>query len=280
MASESENGTKKISYKDTLNLPRTDFPIRADHKEEDPKLRARWQKEKLDQKTFYQNEGKEKFILADGPPYANGHLHLGHAYNKILKDMVAKYQRMRGKQVPVVPVWDCHGLPIEIQVTKEQPGLTGIYLKKACRAFAQKWVDIQREEFKVLGVFFYWDKPRLTMDFEYEASILEAFGIFVESGYIEKKQKTVPWCFSCKTVLATAEIEYQDRKDPSIYVRFPLTNQVIEKVLPSLQGKKVSLIVWTTTPWTLPLNRAVLVKPQTGYSVVEHEGEYLIMGSD
>ncbi len=278
--SETENNTKKISYKNTLNLPRTDFPIRAIHKQEDPKLLDRWQKENLYQKTFYHNKGYEKFILNDGPPYANGNIHLGSAYNKIIKDIVCKSQRMRGKHVPVLPVWDCHGLPIELKVTKEQPNLEGIALKQACRAFAQKWVDIQCEEFKALGVLLYWDKPCLTMDFAYESSIVKAFGIFVEQGYIEKKQKTVPWCFSCKTVLATAEIEYQERKDPSIYVRFPLPDTTIHEVFPSLEDKSVSLVIWTTTPWTLPLNRAVLLKPQTVYSVVEHEGEYLIMGSD
>lgn len=275
-----QNDTKEISYKNTLNLPKTDFPIRANHAQEDAQLLERWNKEDLSKKVFYHNKGQEKFILSDGPPYANGHLHLGHAYNKVLKDIVAKSQRMLGKNVPVIPVWDCHGLPIEIQVTKIQPELHGIALIKACRDFARRWVDIQREEFKKLGIFFYWDKPRLTMDFAYEASILKAFGIFVEKGYIEKKQKTVPWCFSCKTVLATAEIEYQERKDPSIYVRFPLTQQAVAHALPSLQGKKVSLVVWTTTPWTLPLNRAVLLKPNTKYSVVENNGEYLLMGSD
>lgn len=265
----NKENTAKVNYKETLNLPRTDFPIRANPKIEDKELLARWSKDDMFTKTFYHNTGKEKFILHDGPPYANGNIHLGHAYNKILKDIVCKSQRMLGKQVPCTPGWDCHGLPIEIKVTQDNKNLSPIELKKACREYASKWIDIQRKEFKELGVFMNWDKPYLTMDHSYEASILRAFGIFVEQGYIERKNKTVPWCPSDQTVLASAEIEYQERKDPSIYVLFPLANEDTAKHFPNLKDKVVNLLVWTTTPWTLPLNRAVLLRPHTEYLVLE-----------
>lgn len=276
--SDTQTPETKVSYKDTLNLPRTDFPIRANAKIDDPAMIARWVKEDLFTTSFYHNKGKKKFILHDGPPYANGNLHLGHAYNKILKDAVCKVERMFGNHVPVQPGWDCHGLPIEHKVTTENPGLSPEAIKKACRAYAQKWVEIQREEFKKLGVLMDWDHPYLTMDYSYEAAILRAFGIFVSNGYIERKNKTVPWCPSCQTVLAAAEIEHEERKDPSIYVRFPLVQSVVDAALPVLQGKEVSLLIWTTTPWTLPLNRAVTIKPDAQYVVLDVQGAYIIVG--
>jgi isoleucyl-tRNA synthetase len=274
----SENANQKKNFKDTLNLPHTNFPIRANYKEEDAQLLERWEKESLYQKSFNHNKGEKKFILHDGPPYANGHLHSGHAYNKILKDVVCKSQRMMGKQVPVIPGWDCHGLPIEFAVKKENPTLTGSALKKACREYANKWITIQKYEFKQLGVLMNWDQPYLTMDFTYEAAILEAFSVFVEAGYIERKNKTVPWCPSCQTVLAAAEIEYHDRKDPSLYVLFALNDDTQLRILPQLQNKPVSLLVWTTTPWTIPLNRAILLKPDTDYVVCETEHAYVVIG--
>jgi isoleucyl-tRNA synthetase len=264
------------SYKDTLNLPRTEFPIRANPKEDDKLMLERWGKEDLYHASFIAHEGKQKFILHDGPPYANGNIHLGHALNKILKDIVGKSQRMFGKQVSITPGWDCHGLPIELKVTQEHPGLNRTDLKKACRAYAQKWIDVQREEFKQLGVLMDWQDPYLTMDYSYEASILKAFGVFIEKGYIERSNKTVPWCSSCQTVLASAEIEYSDRKDPSVYTLFSLTQKAIQSIVPVLHDKEVNLVVWTTTPWTLPLNRAVLLKPDADYVVLEVDGRYLV----
>ncbi|MGB8367510.1 MAG: isoleucine--tRNA ligase, partial [Candidatus Babeliales bacterium] len=270
---------KKVSFKDTLNLPRTDFPIRANPKKNDPEMIKRWEKENLFEKTFYLNKGNEIFILHDGPPYANGNIHIGHAYNKILKDIVTKAQRMLGKQVPVTPGWDCHGLPIELKVTKEKPGLAREELKKACRKYAQKWVDIQREEFKELGVLMNWAHPYLTMNFSYEASVLRAFGNLVEQNYIERANKTVPWCPSCQTVLASAEIEYKERKDPSIYVLFPLEQKITNEFFPRLDGKIVNFLIWTTTPWTLPLNRAVLLKPDADYVLLAvNDDKYIIVG--
>lgn len=276
---EHEKNEQKVSFKDTLNLPQTDFPIRANAKEDDPIMLKRWQEEQLDRKTFTHNTGKKKFILHDGPPYANGHIHSGHAFNKILKDITVKSQRMLGKHAPVTPGWDCHGLPIEHKVSGDFPNLDPVSLKKACRQYAQKWVDIQREEFKKLGVFMDWEHPYLTMNYSYEASIIRAFGKFVEGGYIERKNKTVPWCASCQTVLATAEIEYEDRKDPSIYVMFPLGTDAKRAISETLLHQEVSLLVWTTTPWTLPLNRAVLLKPSTPYVVLNIRGSLVVVGA-
>ncbi|MFC1842293.1 isoleucine--tRNA ligase [Candidatus Dependentiae bacterium] len=278
---EKDKKENKASFKDTLNLPTTDFPIRPNAKENDPKMLERWESEDICRKTFDSHKGREKFILHDGPPYANGHLHLGHAYNKILKDIVTKSQRMMGKHVPVTPGWDCHGLPIELNVTKENPGLSKKELKTKCREYAQKWVDIQRREFEKLGVFMDWNRPYLTMNYGYEASIIRAFGKFVADGYIERKNKTVAWCHSCETVLATAEIEYKERKDPSVYVQFPLDEITSKKLFPDIVSNKtgeISLLIWTTTPWTLPLNRAVIVKPKEKYVILNIKDKYVIVG--
>jgi len=275
MAEEKE---KKVSFKDTLNLPKTDFPIRANFKELDSEMLKRWADEDLYYKSFVEHEGAEKYILHDGPPYANGPIHLGTAYNKILKDFVSKSQRMTGKQVPVTPGWDCHGLPIERNVSKENPGISPEELILKCREYAEKWIDIQRGQFKQLGVLMNWEHPYLTMDHAYEASTLRAFGLLVEQRYIERKFKTVPWCVSCGTSLASAEIEYKERKDPSIYVLFPLEQSYSKKLFPSLQNQQVvNLLIWTTTPWTLPLNRAVALKPKTNYVLAEVDDKYIII---
>jgi len=278
MADNKELGAK-VSFKDTLNLPHTDFPIRTNAHEQDPAMIQRWINENLFEKSFDHNKGNEKFVLHDGPPYANGHIHLGTAFTKILKDIITKSKRMHGKHVPVTPGWDCHGLPIEFKVTQENPGLSRSELKKACRAYASKWIDIQREEFKKLGVLMDWDNPYLTMNFDYEAHTLKALGFFVSDNYIERKNKTVPWCTTCQTVLATAEIEYEDRKDPSLYVQFPLEQKLISSLFPELEDKKVGILIWTTTPWTLPLNRAVMVKPHEEYQVLDINGNYVLVGA-
>lgn len=276
---EEQKKEKKVSFKDSLNLPQTEFPIRSNAKVDDPAMIERWKKENLFYTSFYQNEGNEKFVLHDGPPYANGHIHIGHAYNKCLKDFVTKSQRMAGKQAPVTPGWDCHGLPIELKVSQENPHLKGAALKKACREYAQKWIDIQRDEFESLGVLMNWDHYYSTMSYRYESAILRSFGEFVEQGYIERKNKTVPWCPSCQTVLAQAEIEYQERKDPSIYVLFELEKNEVHKLFPALDGKSVQLLIWTTTPWTLPLNRAVLLRPDTEYVVLHVKGQYVVVAA-
>jgi len=264
-------------YRGTLNLPQTEFPIRPQSNIDDPAMITRWEKENLYNACFTAHKGQTKFILHHGPPYANGHLHVGHAYTTILKDIVTKSRRMKGMNVPVTPGWDCHGLPIEFKVTQENPGLSRTDLKKACREYAQHWINVQREEFKRMGIVMDWDHPYTTMNFGYEGSTLDAFAAFVEQGYIERKNKTVPWCMTCQTVLATAEIEYQERKDPSLYTLFPLEANAIATLWPDLAGKEVSFAVWTTTPWTLPLNRALLIRPHTEYVVAEVSPERYII---
>lgn len=268
---------KKVSFKDTLNLPKTDLPIHQKHQEFDAAMIERWEKEDLFHASWTHNEGADKYIVHDGPPYCNGPIHIGHAYNKILKDIVAKSRRMAGMHVPVTPGWDCHGLPIEINVAKQHPLAQRAELIAYCREYAHHWIAIQRTQFKQLGVLMDWNHPYLTMNHAYESAILRAFGSFVKQGYIERKFKTVPWCASCQTSLASAEIEYKDRQDPSIFVLFPLEAQSATKLLPQYQNDQISLLVWTTTPWTLPLNRAVAVRPNTPYTLLSIDGELVFI---
>ena len=283
MSKHEEKEQNVLSYKDTLNLPTTDFPIRAQAHIFDKQILERWEQEKLYALTYLHNKGKQQFILYDGPPYSNGNIHLGHAYNKILKDIIMRSERMSGKHVPFVPLWDCHGLPIEFKVTQEVDAATKadpVALKKACRQYAQKWVDIQKQEFRALGLMMEYDEFCTTMDPIYEAQTLRAFGIMVGKGYIARKQKTVPWCMSCQTVLANAEIEYEDRKDPSVYVQFPFDAHTTAQLFPDFADKKVSLLAWTTTPWTLPLNRSVVLKPGAKYQLVEINEQLVIIGKE
>jgi len=269
-----------VSYKDTLNLPHTEFPIRPNAKIDDPSMIVRWQTSNLYDKAYVHNEGSEKYILHIGPPYANGHIHLGHAYNNILKDIITKSYRMAGYQVPVKPGWDCHGLPIEIKVTEANPHLSRLELIRACRTYAQHWLNTQRTELKDLGIIMDWDHPYETMAPSYEASTVRAFGILLEKGFIERKNKTVTWCPSCQTVLANAEIEYKDRKDPSIYVRFEMDPADAVRLFPTIKGEPVSFLIWTTTPWTIPLNRGVMLNPKAEYVLARVGGHLLIVGSE
>lgn len=285
---EKNDEVKKNPFQDTLNLPHTEFPIRANAATKEIELLQRWEDEKISEKTLEKKTNKQSFVLHDGPPYTNGSIHLGHALNKILKDIVCKFNRMKGKYVPFVPGWDCHGLPIELKVTaelgiegtiKENKGISEeeraarVAFKKQCRAYAQKWIEKQREEFKGLGIFGDWNNYYATMDPAYEASILEAFADFVEKGFITRKGKTISWCGSCQTVLATAEIEYKDRKDPSTYILFPLSEETTQETFPFLvehhKDIEVSFLIWTTTPWTIPLNRAVVLHPTAPYVVLQ-----------
>ena len=266
-----------VSYKDTLNLPKTDFPIRAQAALDDPRLLERWKHDDLYTATFIANMGNTSFVLHDGPPYANGHIHLGHAYNKILKDIVTKSERMMGHYVPVTPGWDCHGLPIEFKVAGDNPGVSRQELQTKCRAYAQTWIDTQREEFKKLGILMNWDHPYITMDPQQEADTVRAFGHAVEDNYISRKNKTVPWCATCKTVLAAAEIEYQDRKDPSLYVKFMLSSEDTHRIFKT--DKHVALVMWTTTPWTIALNRALFLKPEASYDLLNINEELVVIGT-
>jgi isoleucyl-tRNA synthetase len=268
-----------VDYKSTLNLPHTDFPIRPQAAIDDPLVIERWARDGVYERAMQLNASAKKFILHDGPPYANGSIHLGHAYNKILKDCITKAYRMAGYHVPVVPGWDCHGLPIEWRVTREHSDKNAAEVKALCRDTARHWMHVQAQEFKRLAIIMDWDHPYYTMDPLYEAHTMRAFGVLVEKGFITRKNKTVAWCMHCKTTLASAEIEYADRKDPSLFVLFPLTQETIRAIIPAYVDEPVSFLVWTTTPWTLPFNRAVALQPTAQYALVRCEGALCIVGS-
>jgi len=268
--------------------------MKADLPKKEPLLLEKWQKEGLYDKILKARSGRPKYVLHDGPPYANGDIHIGHALNKILKDIVVKYQTMRGRLSCYVPGWDCHGLPVEHQLFKEL-GITKaqigqVEFRKKAYSYAMKYVDIQKEQFKRLGVFGEWDKPYLTLDKQYEADIVRAFGELVKSGYIYKGLKPVNWCYVCETALAEAEVEYEDHTSPSVYVKFKVeTPSVIlseAKDLkdPSgasrLQDDRVGscfFIIWTTTPWTLLANVAIAVHPNHEYAFIEVHNETWVM---
>jgi len=260
-----------MDYKNTLNLPKTDFPMKANLKDLEPRTILRWKEQGTYDQIRERNKGKKTYILHDGPPYANGHIHIGHALNKILKDIIVKYKSMQGFSSPYVPGWDCHGLPIEHQVLKnlgpKKEGMGKAEIRKLCREYAGKFIDIQREEFKRLGVFGDWDHPYLTMNYAYEAAIVRELGKFVGAGGVYKGKKPVYWCGSCETALAEAEVEYADHESPSISVRFALPDAA--KVFPSLTGKNVAVVIWTTTPWTLVSNLAVALHPEFDYVAVD-----------
>src|SRR5213596_1098042 len=264
------------NYKDTLNLPRTEFPMKANLAAREPEMLRAWEERRLYQQIQKSREGRELFVLHDGPPFANGDVHMGTALNKILKDFVVKSQTMLGKRAPYVPGWDCHGLPIEYKVVKESRALSPLEVRKRCEAFARKFINIQREQFKRLGVFGDWENPYLTMDPKYEAEILRAFAVFVEEGLVYQAQKPVFWSTGAQTALAEAEVEYQERDDTAVYVRFPLPHDQLVKIgLPT--DKPVSVAIWTTTPWTLPANLALAVDRDADYEVLGNEKERVII---
>jgi len=248
------------NYKETLNLPRTEFPMKANLAAREPELLKMWEETRLYQQIQRSREDRELFVLHDGPPFANGDVHMGTALNKILKDFVAKSQTMLGKRAPFVPGWDCHGLPIEYKVVKESRGLSPLEVRKRSEVFARKFINIQREQFKRLGVFGDWENPYLTMDPKYEAEILRAFAVFVEEGLVYQSKKPVFWSTGAQTALAEAEVEYQERDDTAVYVKFPIVSGEFKD--------KASIAIWTTTPWTLPANLAIAVDPKTEYLVV------------
>jgi isoleucyl-tRNA synthetase len=249
------------NYKDTLNLPRTDFPMKANLAAREPELLKRWNETRLYQQIQKSRQDRQPFLLHDGPPFANGDVHMGTALNKILKDFVVKSQTMLGKRAPYIPGWDCHGLPIEYKVVRESRELSPPEVRKKCEAFARKYIDIQREQFKRLGVLGDWENPYLTMDPKYEAEILRAFAVFVEKNLVYQSKKPVFWSTGAQTALAEAEVEYQDRDDTAVYVKFPIVSG-------DLAGK-ASIAIWTTTPWTLPANLAIAVDPKEIYVVQE-----------
>src|SRR5215216_6723758 len=264
------------NYKETLNLPRTDFPMKANLAAREPEMLRNWEEERLYQEIQKSRESRELFVLHDGPPFANGDVHMGTALNKILKDFVVKSQTMLGKRAPYVPGWDCHGLPIEYKVVKESRELSPLEVRKRCEAFALKFIDIQRDQFKRLGVFGDWENPYLTMDPKYEAEILRAFAVFVEKGLVYQAKKPVFWSTGAQTALAEAEVEYQERDDTAVYVRFPLSEDQVTRIgLPI--DKPLSIAIWTTTPWTLPANLAIAVDADAEYEIVGNDNERLIV---
>jgi isoleucyl-tRNA synthetase len=263
------------NYKDTLNLPRTDFPMKANLPAREPAMLRAWEETRLYQQIQKSRERRELFVLHDGPPFANGDVHMGTALNKILKDFVVKSQTMLGKRAPYVPGWDCHGLPIEYKVVKESRSLSPLEVRKKSEAFARRFVDIQREQFKRLGVFGDWEHPYLTMDPKYEAEILRAFAVFVEEDLVYQAQKPVFWSTGAQTALAEAEVEYQERNDTAVYVKFPIIGRARPPGAPAPVGEAdsfpagTSIAIWTTTPWTLPANLAIAVDPKENYVVQE-----------
>jgi isoleucyl-tRNA synthetase len=272
-----------MDYKDTLNLPKTDFPMRASLSKKEPELLKKWEDMKIYHKIREVSKGRQTYILHDGPPYANGDIHLGTALNKIIKDLVIKSKNMVGFDSIYVPGWDCHGLPIEHQVDKElgpkKAELSQAEKRRYCRKYAEKYVGIQRGEFKRLGVFGEWEDPYLTMSYEYEAITVAEFAKLVLSGDVYKGKKPVYWCASCKTALAEAEVEYGDHTTESIFIKFPVVDD-ISVIRPKLKGKTVYMVIWTTTPWTIPANLAIAAHKDFSYAAVETDKGVLVVAED
>src|SRR4051812_3958393 len=263
-------------WKETLNLPRTGFPMKANLPTSEPEALARWTSMDLYGQIRAARKGGPRFVLHDGPPYANGQIHLGTALNKILKDFVVKSRTMAGFDSPYVPGYDCHGLPIELKVDRElgakKRDLSMADFRRACRAYAERFIGVMTTEFKRLGIFGDWDHPYLTMNFKYQAAIARALGKFVEAGLVYKGKKPVHWCIHCRTALAEAEVEYEEHSSPSIYVEFTLAQESADEIatrIPELKGRDVSVLIWTTTPWTIPSNLAIAFHPEYDYGAYE-----------
>jgi isoleucyl-tRNA synthetase len=270
-----------LELKKTLNLPKTDFPMKASLPQNEPKQLAAWQESRVYERILEARQGKPLFVLHDGPPYPTGSIHLGTGLNKILKDMIVKSRSMAGYYAPYVPGWDCHGLPIETQVEKELGGkgkVSPAEFRKLCREFAARYVEQHKKDFKRLGIFGRWNDPYLTMSFEYEAVIAGAFLEFMEKGYVYRGRKPVYWCIYDQTALAEAEVEYEDHSSPSIWVTFKVAGG--GKSDAAKIGSDVSAVIWTTTPWTLPHNRALAFHPDYEYAVVETEKGKLLLAAD
>ena len=272
-----------MDYRETLNLPQTKFKMKANLTQREPQVLKRWEKEGLYQKIQQAAADRPLFMLHDGPPYANGNIHLGTAFNKVLKDIILRSKRLAGFNAPYVPGWDCHGLPIEHNVDLElgakKQTISTLGKRSACRKYAEKWIKTQREQFKRLGVIGDWDTPYLTMNFPYEAAIAREFNKFLLSGAVVRSKKPVYWCATCGTALAEAEVDYADHTSPSIYVKFKVVDD-LGAVVPELAGKQVSVLIWTTTPWTLPANLAVAFHPDFEYAAVAVQGEIWILAKE
>ncbi len=266
--------------KATLNLPHSDFPMKANLPQSEPRRLAAWEQDGIYEQIRAERQDAPSYVLHDGPPYANGPIHLGHALNKCLKDFVVKSKTMAGFNAPYVPGWDCHGLPIEIKVDeklgRKKLEMPPIAVRRACREYAQKYLDLQRTQFQRLGIFGRWSHPYSTMTPEYESKIIETFFRFLEKGFVYKGLKPVLWCMHDRTALAEAEVEYDMHTSPSVYVRYRLTSPP-EAIDVRLGGKQVSTIIWTTTPWTLPASLAVAFHPDFEYVALEQDGEVYIV---
>ncbi len=271
-------------YKKTLNLPDTPFPMRGDLARREPQMLAQWQAQQRYQKIRAASKGRPKFILHDGPPYANGDIHIGHAVNKVLKDIIVKSKTLAGFDAPYVPGWDCHGLPIELQVEKKHgKDMPPARFRALCREYAAEQVERQKKDFIRLGVLGDWDHPYLTMDFKTEADIIRALGKVYQNGYLYQGRKPVNWCLDCRSALAEAEVEYEDKTSPAIDVGFEVQDKAaLAKIfgvsLP--RSAKVYVVIWTTTPWTLPANQAVCVHPELRYDLIKTPQGYLILAFD
>lgn len=271
-------------WKDTLNLPQTAFPMKANLPATEPAMIARWESIGLYEKMRAQRRGAHRFVLHDGPPYANGDIHIGHALNKILKDFVVKSRQMMGFDAPYVPGWDCHGLPIELNVERDVGAAAKdrsiVDFRKLCQDYAGRFVNSQRSEFQRLGVTGDWSRPYVTMEPKYQADIVRALGRFVARGLVYKGKKPVHWCLRDRTALAEAEVEYEQHTSPSIYVEFPLSPNdagTLASRVPALRGREVATLIWTTTPWTLPANLAVAFHPDVEYGAYDVNGRAVIV---
>ena len=273
-----------VDYNNTLNLLKTDFPMRANLPSREPEWLKEWEASGRYQKMVARNEGKPKFVLHDGPPYANGDVHIGTALNKVLKDFIVKYKNMAGFQAPYVPGWDTHGLPTELKAIKkigpEKAGMSRLDIRKICREFALEYLDIQRNSFKRLGVLGDWEHPYITLQPEFEARQVEIFGEMVKQGFVYKDLKPVYWCPHCNTALAEAEIEYADDTCYSIYVKFRVNEDNGKLAAMGVDPKKVFFVIWTTTTWTLPANVAVCLGPDFTYDLIRSGDEYFVMAHE
>ncbi len=264
----------------TLNLPQTDFPMRGNLAKTEPLRLEQWREQDLYGQIRRARKGQPRFVLHDGPPYANGHIHLGTVLNKVLKDVVIRSRSMTGHDAPYRPGWDCHGLPIELKVDRslgaKKREMSPVEFRRACREYAEKFVDVQRAEFERLGVLGEWQDPYLTMSPPYQATIVRQLAGFVDQDLVYKAKKSVHWCISCRTALAEAEVEYDENHvSPSIDVRFPLADDArdaLAEKIPALAGRDVFAVIWTTTPWTLPANLALAFHPEADYGLFPVEG--------
>ncbi len=272
--------SSKPDFKKTLNLPRTDFPMKADLARREPQILARWDDERLYEKIRDARAGRPQYILHDGPPYANGKIHLGTAFNKILKDFIVRLKTMEGLDSPYVPGYDCHGLPIENKVDSElgpkKAQMTVSQIRAACRKYAEKFIGVMTADFQRLGVLGRWQDPYLTMSAQYESVIAGAFVDVLDKGFVYKGLKPVNWCIHHRTALAEAEVEYENHTSPSIWVRFALTSDPAA-IDPALAGRNVWGLIWTTTPWTIPANMAIAFHPKFEYVAADVDGDVYIV---